>query len=85
VRLHRQPTPPAGVTYAVTSYWEERFGDRTRRDGLAHTLTVHAQAEATGWGCAATPRPRLFAPARPSALEQVLEKLAGSTSAWCWA
>jgi hypothetical protein len=76
VRLHRQPTPPGGVTYAVTSYWEERFGDRTRRDGLTQTLTVHAQAEASAWvvTCEATP-----SPPRPdlSALEQVLHRLAG--------
>lgn len=77
VRLRRQPTPPGGITYAVTTYWEERFGDRTRRDVLTQVLTVHAQAEGPAWvvRCEATP-PRSSRPDL-SALEQVLHRLAG--------
>ncbi|WP_156176460.1 hypothetical protein [Hymenobacter terrenus] len=76
VHLRRQSTPPDGLAYAVTSYWEERFGDRTRRDVLTQTLTVHAQEHLGYWvvTCEATP-PIAVKPDR-SALEQVLERLA---------
>lgn len=78
VRLHRQPTPPAGLTYAVAAYWEERFGERSRRDGFTQALTLHARpADAGHW--TVTCESTAPAPGKPdlSALEQVHQALAG--------
>jgi len=74
VCLRRQPTN--GVTYAVTSYWEERFGDRTRRDVLTQTLTVRAQPAADHWVVTCEATPPVSPTPNPSALEKLLERLA---------
>lgn len=77
VRLVRQPTAAEGISYAVTSYWEERFGDQTRREMLTHTFTLHAQAEAkaAGWIVTLQASPPVSAKPDLSALEQVMHRL----------
>lgn len=41
VRLVLQATPPAGVRYALTSFWEARHADRVQRTTLEKEVTLH--------------------------------------------
>ena len=41
VRLVLQATPPAGVRYALTSFWEARHGGRVQRTTLEKEVTLH--------------------------------------------
>ncbi len=50
VRLHRQATPPAGLRYALTSFWEERWPGRVQRTTIEKSLTLHYAPDATGGG-----------------------------------
>lgn len=77
VLLRLLPTPPEGVAYAVTTYWEERFGDATRRDPvLTHTLTLHAEpADAGHWTVTLDATVPVFSKPDLSALEQVVQQL----------
>ena len=43
LRLRREPTPPTGLRYALTSYWETRLAGPVRRTTLTKTLTLHWQ------------------------------------------
>lgn len=41
VRLALQATPPAGLRYALTSFWEARHAGRAQRTTLEKALTLH--------------------------------------------
>lgn len=78
VLLRRQPTPPEGLGYTVTSYWEERFGEEAHRDVLTHTLTLHARpADHDGWVVTLEATAPTSSKPDLSALEQVFHHLNG--------
>lgn len=77
VRLALRATPPAGLRYALTSFWEARHVGQVQRTTLEKTLTLHyvpAGAQAARLTCLADP-PALRKP-DPSAFEKVLLLLA---------
>ena len=77
LRLHREPTPPAGLRYALTSYWETRLAGTVRRTTLTKELTLHWQPLPGGlarFDYHATP-PTFQQPDR-SSFERVLLRLA---------
>lgn len=50
VRLFLHATPPGGVHYALTSFWEERHGGRVQRTTIEKNLTLHFEWASAGQG-----------------------------------